>query len=323
MRRMRSKYPRTSKRIAPTQKELDRAREIIVNKYKTFPKYKDDTVLFAKAEALIQKAREGWPGAHTSFLKRIKFLTQSYKKKAEPVSFSQGRAKKGRAKDIELVEEIKKLMNEQEQENSSSSGKKTNDDNNSNKTFDTLGEEQLFKNLDDESRKFVIERKFIYKNEFELNSSSDQTLLMELLCDELTMKKIREMEFAEMFKDKPSPAALASISKMADASHARLQVSMKNLGITRDQRKDELNKKVGDIASIAINLDRKKKIQLKVDEVWSKEELEGLERKARRGDVFFVEGLPRPIHDQIPEMTEIDEILEESGISDSLREDLE
>jgi hypothetical protein len=134
---------------------------------------------------------------------------------------------------------------------------------------------------------------------------------------------MRELEFKETFKEKPSPQALSAIAKMINDAHARLQASMKNLGITRDQRKDELNKKVGDIASIAINLDRKKKLQEKIEEVWKREELEGLERKARRGDVYYVEGLDRPIHDQIPEMTEIDEILKESGISESLKEDLE
>jgi hypothetical protein len=170
-------------------------------------------------------------------------------------------------------------------------------------------------------KRFWKQREDYYRREFDFNSSSDFSLLIEVISNEIKIHKIHEMEFAELEKtidpeddeSGPDPQKLLALSKMTAEAHKQLQDSLKALGVTRDQRKEELESGEGDIASLSLSLDKKERAREALAAAYAEEEQAGLRRKYLRGDVYEV-GLERAIHNRTPEGDEAAEIIKESGI---------
>jgi hypothetical protein len=163
-----------------------------------------------------------------------------------------------------------------------------------------LGRDQILKKLKSPDRRFWMARERYYRQEFDFNESSDFALLMELLSDELEHKRIIDMRLAC-----DDPDSMAALSRSATECFNRMEKALKALGITREQRKDELDTGDGDIASLSMSLDQKKK-QLAIIKTLDMEERNDYSaKKYAQGDTFPVEGLPRPLHNRVPEMKEI------------------
>jgi len=187
-----------------------------------------------------------------------------------------------------------------------------NTQNTENEILSQIGRDQILKKLKSPDRKFWLAREKFYRNEFDFNDSSDFALLMELLSDELEHKRIVEMRLTT-----DEPDDLVALSRSATECFNRLEKAQRSLGITREQRKDELDDGEGDIAALSVNLDKK----LKTIEAIKKADLierdEYLAKKHARGDTFIIKGLPRPVHNRIPDMESIRKIEKEAGIDGS------
>lgn len=291
--------------LNPLQHEVDEAREALIQHFTHLPKFEGDPI--EKANHVIEACRIGWRNAPKTFFERVRTKAKfRHAGGANLRSYGQMTATKA-AGDLAIADTANKYLPRLPP---------------SEEIIDHLGREKILRTLKPHDKKFWRQREEYYRREFEFNSSSDFTLLIEVISNELKISKVHQMEFEELekipVKDDPTtgpdPQRLLAFSKMTAEAHKQLQDSLKALGVTRDQRKAELDTSDGDLASLSMSLDKKLKMEEAIDAAHREEENEGLKRKYLRGDVYVVEGLPRAIHNRIPDSEETAEIIKESGI---------
>lgn len=113
-------------------------------------------------------------------------------------------------------------------------------------------------------RKWWVGRQAAYREDFEFNDSSDYILLQQLLVEELTQKRLAIKQIEE--EDN------ISYSKLITESLKRLHDLQTKLGITREQRADELDALDGNVAVLSVALDAKLSEIDKIEDEYEREE---------------------------------------------------
>lgn len=288
--------------IVPTESVERQTRNFLRDHYSHVSKYKKNPELIEdKIEQVIDKAKNGWRNAPQSWDLRIKMLARSHHREDHRRSWGAAKAEK-KAKELVLVETLEDFQEEEESMALPSAERQ-------------FSRDQMIRKLSPNDKKFFRQREAFYKREFDFNDSSDYALLMEVVMSEIKIQKLHRMEMDIMRHPKDvDTVALANISKILSESHAMLERSLKGLGVTRDQRKDELDAADGDLAVLGMSLDKKLAAKEAQAKLHAQEEDEGLDRKYLRGDVYMEKGIQRPLHNRIPEDSEIDDIIKDAGI---------
>jgi hypothetical protein len=103
-----------------------------------------------------------------------------------------------------------------------------------------------------------------YCEDFEFNDSSDHILLQQLLVEELTQKRLA----LKQIDDEEN----TSYSKLITESLQRLHNLQTKLGITREQRADELDAMDGNVAVLSVSLDAKLKEISEIEDEYERDE---------------------------------------------------
>jgi len=293
--------------LNPSPEQMAFYREHLIKHYSALPGFKGDPI--AKTSEVLEACKTGWAFCPNTFEERVRTKAKwRHSGGGNLRTWGELTASKA-SREMAIRAEYDEAMGPPPLQPALE------------EVIDHIGRDKIIKTLCTADKKFWRQRERYYRREFEFNSSSDFALLIEVISNELKINKIHEMEFEELERkpdpdrgiEGPDPQKLLSFSRMVSEAHKQLQDSLKALGVTRDQRKDELDAADGDIASLSISLDKKIKAQEALEAVYAEEEEAGLRRKFLRGDVYDV-GLPRAIHNKIPNAEEIAEIVEESGI---------
>lgn len=268
----------------PSETEISEWRERLVSYYANMPSFNGDPI--EKATSIIEAAKVGWRNCPDNFEGRI-IMKSKMKKKWKDTLVPRGVARREEgAQEAILEQEYIETHGRAEQ--------KVIDDH--------IGLNDLLKRLPAADRKFFKQRWKYYNKEFDINSSSDYALLMEICVDELEQKRIAQ---ARLSCDPSDHDTLSILSKTASECLTRLERSLKALGVTREQRKDEMDDSAESIAEVSLLLDRKLKRQEARHRMELEEEKDMLQIKYNKNDTYPVPGLVRPLHNRIPDMAEI------------------
>jgi hypothetical protein len=292
------RFKKKPEELDPPEAEIERLREELVKFYRNWPKFAGDPI--EKSYQIIEQCKKGWVNCPRTFEMRVR-TKAGLRNKAMANLMNWGEANSAKAARERAIEQ---------QMNKAFPVPKSNLE----QEIDHAGRAVMLKMLNVNDRKFFKQRERYYRKEFDFNSSSDYALLVEVIMDELKIQKIHKMEMAELEKVDPSSERLLRYSKMVTEAHTRLAKSQQALGVTRDQRKDELEDAESNLASISVSLDKKIKAMAAKEAAYAEEEEAGLNRKFLRGDVYPVEGLDRAVHNLMPEATIVDELIADAGI---------
>jgi hypothetical protein len=113
-------------------------------------------------------------------------------------------------------------------------------------------------------KKWWVSRQQAYAEDFEFNNSSDYVLLQQLLIEELVQRRLAIKQI-----ENPDET---SYSRLISESLKRLHNLQTKLGITREQRADELDAMDGNVAVLSVMLDEKLKEIDKIQDEQEKEE---------------------------------------------------
>jgi len=97
-------------------------------------------------------------------------------------------------------------------------------------------------------RKFWAEREKQYREEYDLNDSSDWPLLMQVLLEELTQRRLTKRKLLD---------EKLNIETELNNSYKRLMAALKALGITREQRRQSYDEGSENIATLSVKFDQK------------------------------------------------------------------
>jgi hypothetical protein len=102
--------------------------------------------------------------------------------------------------------------------------------------------------LSDNEREWFTNRKKEYENDFDFNQSSDKVLLDQLLVEEVIQRRIlkEQLQFSKKDLSRPLNDVLKRVTELQE-----------RLGITRQQRAGILDNVDGNVAQLAISLDKK------------------------------------------------------------------
>lgn len=288
--------------LNPTVEEMEKARLEVIDFYANLPGFKGDPI--EKAEETLEGARKGWRNAPKTFENRIRAKIRTVQNSRDWAVHKNKESADKSLRETKLTQALT-IIDEEPKKDALE------------KYLDThLGRESILSNMMDRDRKFFEQRERYYRGEFEFNSSSDYALLIEAIMDELKIQKIHEMELNELKANNPRHDKLLGLSRMVTEAHMRLEKALRSLGVTRDQRGAELSKAEGDITALVLAYEKKKDAIQIIEAEQNIEEQEGLRRKYLRGDVYPIEGLPRALHNRIPEGVEMQKIIEEAGIQE-------
>jgi len=242
-----------------------------IEKLKAVDKYSttSDEDLAKEMDQIFKKAFEGWKGAPKGFVDRVRLILNTK---------TRLRTKRAPTEEPDL-EDPTTFINSNIPKNAA----------------DSLV--SLLKPLNESERKFFKERMNKYNVEFKFNTSSDYSLLMQLITEELIQQRL-------MIKKLKDPDANTDFEMTNSVK--RLQLCMEGLGITRKQRQLAKSDVDGNIAQISALLDKKiKSIGLKEKSDKDEEELYESIKATRDG--------PRNI---VPTIEAIKKIEKEHGIRD-------
>lgn len=284
--------------LFPSDEEIAIHRDKLIEYYSNMPGFKKDPI--EKANSIIEICKKGWTQCPKTFEARVKVKSRMRDGKKGLVS----RGIKTRAKSA-----VNLALEKQYDETHKKAEKKFIEDH--------IGLKSILDKLDKDDKRFLKQRWVYYNKEFEINTSSDYALLMEVLVDELEQKRIAE---ARITCDPTDHDTLSTLSKTASECLVRLEKSLKSLGVTREQRKDELDDGAETIAELALQVDKKLKKHAVLEKMRAVEEEEMLKVKFNQGDTFVVPGLPRPVHNRIPDIAEIVKIAKATGMDNEVNE---
>jgi hypothetical protein len=247
-----------AKRLNPSEVEVNRVREALRKYYTERPHLVEGyDSIDDRINEVIEKAKEGYTCAPKTFIGRIKALVRwsdidYYVVPAlsgdTSASFTNWRARKI----AQVLKQSEKAL------------------------YPGLSAKELRASLGPGERKFWIEREKKYREEYDLNDSSDWPLLMQVLLEEitqrrLTLKKLKDPE--------------ADLEDELNNSYKRLINALKALGITREQRRKDYDQSSENIASLSVRLEEKLKRIAALKEKDALEENE-LMRKHQEGGVL-------------------------------------
>jgi hypothetical protein len=152
--------------IEPPPAVIEEYKEKLVKHYQGMPKYKGDPL--AKASQVIEACKAGWPFAPKTFEKRIYTKSHMGHPGANNLrTYGEVRAEKA-AHDRAIEARYEEATEFAERTPAIE------------KVIDHLGREKFLKGLKLPDKKFFRQREAYYRREFEFNSSSDFSLLLEV-----------------------------------------------------------------------------------------------------------------------------------------------
>lgn len=217
------------KKIVPTEYELKLVNDGLQEYYTHNSDFlKDGETIESKISEVIERCSIGWSFCPRTFIKRVenstKWNTNSLKTRFDysPSYYN--------AKQLQMQDDINK---------------------NSKNLYPGMSAAELRKLLGPEERKFWAERENKYRTDYELNDSSDWSLLLQVLLEELTHKRLVQRRMVDPREN---------LDDALDASGKRLLMAQKALGITREQRESASNETEGNIAQLVVKYEEKVKI---------------------------------------------------------------
>lgn len=145
---------------------------------------------------------------------------------------------------------------------------------NKNLSFKDTGYDPIFRSLTEEEIIFWKKRRKVYVDDFAFNSSSDESLLRQVLFEEIINNRCM-IERLHKHSD-------AEVEEKINNSSKRLIDALKHLGISRSKRTDLIDKQGGDIASLSMSFDKKLKNAEIIKENWKKEEEDYIRIKSEK-----------------------------------------
>lgn len=137
-------------------------------------------------------------------------------------------------------------------------------------------EGSFFEAMGKKERDWWEDRKNTYETDFEFNQSSDKPLVEQLLFEELLQRRLLKLALAYPNND---------YSKKITDSLKRVGEIQTKLGITREQRAGIMNKIDGNVAQIAVDLDKKLENLPQIEKEQYEEELRYNNLKKQRPPV--------------------------------------
>jgi hypothetical protein len=242
--------------LSPSPEEIEDWRAKLLEVYLKRPRYADKAE--EKVDGIIKKAIRGWRNAPKTFAGRCKSLSSYRNPRIKNLTHD--------ATNFPVVRE--KRIQEQ-----------------LSAAMESSPYADFYKKLSTEERKFIEAREKIYKFEFELNQSSDQSMLIQVLVEELVQYRISN---AIAVADTGNLELLTELTRERSESAKRLQVLLVALGVTREQRKKVERSPDGNVAQLSMMLDDKLK-RIKEIEAKDKENEEYYQQeKAARGETNIV-----------------------------------
>ena len=218
-----------------------------------------------KVDDIIQSCIEGWPKAPKSFAARIQKRAKLYGTDGENLQ-SIVPAKKGRPAGVSKV-----VNHTAEQRKSKRVEAFT-------KSYASFTER-----LNDVQKAYFADRLDFYLSEFDFNMSSDLSLLMQLIMNELHISELQiDMVKIEEARDK------IKVANAIDTLTNNVINVEKILGITREQRQKGMGGKEGSVAQVSMLYEDKiNKIEL----IKKREREQGkllLDAKKKKGDINLI-----------------------------------
>lgn len=234
--------------LVPKEYELD----IVINGLKEFYKnnphfLKGGITATQQIANVIEECKKGWPCASKTFIKRVEWKTKwntaslATRFDSEDTYFN--------AKQVQLQKDLKSADKD---------------------LFPGVSASDLRKTLQPEERKFWQEREAFYKKEFEFNLSSDWSLLLQVLLEELTQYRLVRRRMIDPFDDIEFPLS---------ESYKRLINAQKALGITREQRENSANETEGNIAQASVLYEEKIKF---IEKIRTRDQIEEMAMMAKK-----------------------------------------
>jgi hypothetical protein len=157
-------------------------------------------------------------------------------------------------------------------------------------------DKDLLEGLNKKERLFFKNRMEEYNREFGLNNSSDHSLILQIIAEEIRQRRLIKESVTDITKNYDRELN-ASIKRMTDSLNA--------LGITRAQRQEANTEIDGNVAQLALELERKFMRCAKESEKLIQEEIEYLERHNDRSG-------PK---NRVPSEKEIEEVEKSFGLA--------
>lgn len=252
---------------------LERIRINLNQELRTINKFSDSTDQEIKEaiDKLLNKAFDGWRNAPDVFIDRIDFLLNSHRKFKVPTKELPSEEPILRDPITFVNDQIPKDVDERTKE--------------------------ILEGMSKSERRFWKERFKIYNDEFNFNLSSDQTLIYQLLTEELIQHRL-------MVKKITDPEA--DTDQEMTNSMKRLKDCMEALGITRKQRQAaKSDDEDGSLSQIVAMVDKKARTVQLIEKRDIEEERMYAEIKASRG-----------VTNNIPGIEDIKKIEKEFGLKD-------
>jgi hypothetical protein len=241
--------------LSPKEHEINQVKSGLTEFYKNNLHFlKNGISIEDQINNIIEECKNGWVCCPKTFIKRVEWKTK-WNSSALRTRLDYQDSYYN-AKQIQLQKDLKKTED---------SG-----------LYPGVSAISLRKKLNPEERKFWQEREAYYRKEFEFNDSSDWSLLMQVLLEELTQKRLVERRLADPYDDIEFPLS---------ESYKRLLNAQRALGITRDQRENAANETEGNIAQLSVIFEEKEKLIGKIRERDRIEE-EAMMAKKNNGDAL-------------------------------------
>lgn len=141
-------------------------------------------------------------------------------------------------------------------------------------TINNIEDNPIFSSLTPEEIVFWEKRRKVYVDDFSFNPSSDESLLRQVLFEEIINSRC--------MRERLQKNSSEEVEEKINNSSKRLIDALKNLGISRSKRSDLLDKQGGDIASLSMSFDKKLNHAKLINEQWAIEEEDYLRQKSLR-----------------------------------------
>lgn len=251
--------------IAPSEREAMREKIISWKTRLGLPRNISIEDINREADRVIDRACEGWGTASTVFENRITLLL-GLNPDWSPKDHGTG-GKRHKATGVQTEDDLAIIVTDKD-------------------LLDglTKRERLFFKNRIDE-----------YNREFGLNNSSDHSLILQVIAEEIRQRRLIRESVIDIKK---------SYDKELNSSIKRMTESLTALGITRSQRQEANTEIDGNVAQLSLELDKKLMRCAKENERMYQEEEEYLQMHNERAG-------PK---NHVPSMKEIEEIEKNFGL---------
>lgn len=143
--------------------------------------------------------------------------------------------------------------------------------------------------LSDDEKEFYTQRLKQYFDDFEFNDSSDKPLVERLIIEEVVYRRLMILQLRQTSGKKIRELdANADIATQLSDSHKRMSELQKQLGISRMQRADEINKGANSVAEMAMMLDEKLKKYPELRGKLEEEEQKYVAKKKEQVPINFI-----------------------------------